>query len=245
VLALRHPAASLVVALALAVTAGVFAFARPQYHEPRFAGERTIDLSAFPPAARGWTWAKGRPGYRFGEREQDWNIAQLTPADLASADRPGMTDIRPLNVMRLQEGLVLIVSASDSRGRLCLGFKLPISTPRFFCPPALAAQKAFVLAVPYGPSPDGLFLSGIVRADVGAVVWHQLGMTAQRIYAGKRSGAWGTFNLTTAGGPVIGPDGKPIATAHDMRLDFASRYGLVASVPLRFGSARERLIEVR
>src|SRR5439155_12703486 len=81
VTAVRYPASTALCIAAICAIAALLVFARPQYHDP--SPGRVIDLSGYPAPARGWTWQDGQPGYRFGQKEQDWNLAQLKPAELA------------------------------------------------------------------------------------------------------------------------------------------------------------------
>jgi hypothetical protein len=192
----RYPLSSLLIALMLATIAAIFVFARPEYHEPRFPGERTIDLSAFPAAASGWTWAGGQPGYRFGQREEDWNMSQLKPRELeplrAVAQRLGMHDVRPLAVERYApHRLAMIVAATNGASRTCLGFALPERPISFACPHDAAAFVAIV------PNPSGAFVFGIVRGEVRSVTVQQPGEPSFGELLGP--GAWGTFAVTLAG----------------------------------------------
>ena len=100
--AVRYPISTVLCIAAIGTIAALFVFARPQYYEPHPG--KTIDLSGYPAPAHGWTWQDGQPGYRFGEKEQDWNLAQLKPAELApvraAAARLGMRNVLPLTVER-------------------------------------------------------------------------------------------------------------------------------------------------
>jgi len=214
----RNPISTALCIAAVGVIAALFFFARPQYRDP-YPG-RTIDLSGYPAPARGWTWQDGQPGYRFGEQEQDWNIAQLKPAELArtraTATRLGMSDLRPLSVERYaKHRLGMIVAATSRSGRTCLGFALPERGTSFVCPRNAAAFVAVV------PNESGAFLFGIARADVKRVTVRQPGDPPQPVYGGR--GAWGTFIVTLAG--------------ERARLDIGGRHVAVALT-------RERLLRV-
>jgi hypothetical protein len=81
----RHPAPVAVVAAALAATAVVFGFFRPQYHPKGEDSLVKVDWSLYPPASSGWNWAGGQPGFRFGEHEEKWNFSEVQAAELAPA----------------------------------------------------------------------------------------------------------------------------------------------------------------
>ena len=190
----RNPVSTALCIAAVGVIAALFVFARPQYHDP-YPG-RTIDLSAYAPPAHRWTWHDGQPGYRFGEREEDWNIARLKPAELAplraAAARLGMRNVLPLTVERYaRHSLGMIVAATSRSGRTCVGFALPERGSSFACPRDAAAFVAVV------PNDSGAFLFGIARADVKRVTVHQPGHPTMQVYGG--GGAWGTFTVTLAG----------------------------------------------
>jgi len=216
--AVRYPISTVLCIAAIGTIAALFVFARPQYYEPHPG--KTIDLSGYPAPAHGWTWQDGQPGYRFGEKEQDWNLAQLKPAELApvraAAARLGMRNVLPLTVERYGEHRVgMIVAATSRSGRTCLGFVLPERGTSFACPRNAAGFVAVV------PNDSGAFLFGIARADVKRVTVRQPGNPAQPVYGGK--GAWGTFMVTLAG--------------RGARLDIGGRH---LGVSLR----RERLLRV-
>ena len=67
-----------IVLVAFAATGAVFVFARPEYRPP--SGGRQVSLAKFGAPAEGWKWADGQPGFRFGDREADWNISLLRPS---------------------------------------------------------------------------------------------------------------------------------------------------------------------
>jgi hypothetical protein len=62
----RYPLSASVVLAALAATASVFLFARPQYHPKGEGSLVKLDLTKYPPASHGWRW-DAPPGFRFGE----------------------------------------------------------------------------------------------------------------------------------------------------------------------------------
>jgi hypothetical protein len=194
VLPLRHPLSSLIVATALAATAAVFMFIRPQYQPP--SAGRSIDLSGFARPDHGWTWKDAQPGYRFGVRDDDWNMSNLRPAELAPlqrvAHRLGMRDVRPLTAERYApHRLGLIVAATNRVGRTCLGFALPERPSSFVCPRDAAAFVAVV------PNPSGAFVFGIARADVATVNVQQGGGPPSGVFG--INCCWGTFDVTLGG----------------------------------------------
>jgi hypothetical protein len=246
--AVRYPISTVLCIAAMGTIAALFVFARPQYHET--SPGKTIDLSGYAPPSHDWTWQGGQPGFRFGEKEEDWNIAQLRPQELgplrAAAARAGVVpeSVRPLEVERYApHRLSLIAAGTGSSGGTCLGFALPQSEGSFFCPDRLARKAAFVLTVPYGP-PDGVFLSGIARADVTSVVVHEAGTPPSRVYSRSESGAWGTFFVTLGSGPVKNAAGAVIARPRGGLIDFFAGDKRVASLPVTFAAAREQLSAV-
>jgi hypothetical protein len=195
VLQLRHPLALMIVAGALAAMAAVFSFIRPQYQAPDYGG-RTIDLSGFPPPAHGWTWKDGQPGYRFGVREEDWNMSNLQPSELVplqrAAQRLGLRDVRPLTAQRYApHRLGIMVAATNRADQTCLGFALPERAISFACPRDAAAFVAVV------PNSTGAFIFGIARADGRSVTVQQAGMPPQATFGGH--GNWGVFSVTLGG----------------------------------------------
>jgi hypothetical protein len=156
---LRYPFSLAVVSLAFAVFGGVFLFLRPEYHDP-FPGT-TVDLSAYPPPAHGWTWKDGTPGFVVRTGREDWNVSRVRPAELPHG-------ARLLNALRELDGVSLLVA----RGR-CIGAALP-SSVAWFCPPQLESDLAFVVVYPMrlygGAHVFSLNLVGVARADVKRIV---------------------------------------------------------------------------
>jgi hypothetical protein len=172
----QHRLASAIVAAACAATAGVFLFARPEYHPP-YGGKALIFKEARPPA-KGWTWAGGTPGFRFGQHRDEWNISLLRPEELVAARRAAVrAGVSPeslgvLQVSRTEQHVrpQVLLAGSDGSGRTCLGVQLHRGPVSFLCPPQLDRVVGFVVAE---ASPRGkghaLFLTGISRADVTRV----------------------------------------------------------------------------
>jgi hypothetical protein len=212
----RYPIPICVLLAAFAAIAAVFLFARPQYLPKDEGTEVKIDLSKYPPAADGWRWADGQPGFRFGEDEEAWNVSKVKPAELAAvrpaARRNGVapSSLRVVDSIRLgPRDLSLLVAGTNAADKTCLSFVAPSKTS-FYCPPKLHDQSAFVL-VSTRPAFEGdatnaqpTFLTGIVRADVKRVVvdqpqdWPNTG-----IYDRERGSPWGTFELSLASGRNI------------------------------------------
>jgi hypothetical protein len=61
-LAIRHPAPIAVVAAALAATAVVFAFFRPEYHPKGEGSLIKVDMSRYPAPSDGWHMARRTAG---------------------------------------------------------------------------------------------------------------------------------------------------------------------------------------
>src|SRR4051812_11682254 len=134
----EHRVATLIVATALAATAGFFMFALPK--GPRYQNGDVLVLRAPAPDHR-WTWSQGTPGFVFGEYDDRWNVSGLRPANLdalrAIAPRFGVTaqSLRILEGMRTAFGNrpQLLVAGSDARGRTCIGIQLENGPVRFVC----------------------------------------------------------------------------------------------------------------
>ena len=65
--------------------AGLFAFARPQYHPET---HDNIKVPPEHPATAGWTWAEGTPGFKAGTmlgKHHDFNITGLQPVEIGRA----------------------------------------------------------------------------------------------------------------------------------------------------------------
>jgi hypothetical protein len=212
----RYPISISVVLAALAVTAAVFVFARPQYHPEGEGSDVEIDVSQYPPAADGWHWADGQPGFRFGEDEEAWNISQVKPAELApvrAAARPNgiaPASVRVIDSIRLAPGdLSLLVAGTNSADKTCLGFATPSKTS-FYCPPRLGSQSALILVTTRAPFETSgktmypTFITGIASGDVSRVVVNQSEEWPNgAVYDRERGSLWGTFELSLATGRNI------------------------------------------
>jgi hypothetical protein len=219
---LRYPVSTTILLAALAATAAVFVFARPQYRDP-FPGQE-FDLSYAKAPASGWTWPDGTPGFRFGQDEEAWNDAKVDSDDLSgarsAAARAGVEpdSLRVLSATRTRGGdLFVLLAGSGPSGRTCLGAVAPRVPPVFSC--RLDRQVAFVLAAPRSRE---LYLLGVARADVERVTLTMPGLLHSTLYS-RRAGLqwWGAF-----GGPLELP--RP----WHGKLAFYGKRGLLASVGL-------------
>jgi len=199
--------------------------------------------------ARGWTWASGAPGYRFGHDESSWNLAKVRSAELTgarlSAASSGIRDgdLRVLNASRVaHDDLMAIVAMSAHANRTCLGFLAASVSLPFYCPDSAGAQRlgtqvAFVITdartVSHQP-----YLIGIARGDVTKVVLRATSFN-QPVYARAGNDSWGTFD--TAFGGRFAPAGS---TAGPEWLDFYSARGRIASLPLKVRPRREQLSSI-
>jgi hypothetical protein len=242
----RHPFSSSVVLAALAATAFVFLFARPEYHPAGQGTEVKLDLSKYPPAAHSWTWEDGQPGFRFADDNGVWNLSQVEPAELApvrvAARRWGVAShsVRLIDAIRLgPRDLTMIVAGTNAADHTCLGFVMPSEAPAFYCGERLDAVSAFVLVTTRGPfASEGktvhpTFLTGIANGDVTRVVaeqqpdWPHAG-----VYDRKQGSPWGTFQLS-------------FSDSHGIRVSAYGRNGLVASVPIDIVMPGDRLLTIR
>jgi hypothetical protein len=240
-LSARHPFTTAVIFVALAVTAGVFIFARPQYHRDNGT---TVTLPAKQPAAdapgaAGWVWPDGTPGWKAGERVKNYLVSgvqsvELDAARLAAA-RAGLDadGVRVVASLRGSRKGVLAVLAAPTIGqtpvKTCLAALLEGDTPVLWrCPGAthsphdLARSHVLVAAARYtwtdrGQAPEHpLYLVGLARGDVHRVVLVAPGLR-QTLYT--RGTTWGQFDsaVTVSGGA---------------RLRVYDRRGLVQTLPL-------------
>lgn len=225
---LRHRLSTSIVLAALAATAAVFAFARPQYHD-RFSG-RQVDLSYAKPPAHGWRWADGTPGFRFGQDEDVWNDAKVRPSDLAFARRPGL---RVLAAQRARDGdLFALLAGTGAGGRTCIGAVVARAPVRFEC--NLRTQTALVVAAPQPPERTAkygtlypLYLLGVVRAEVTRVRLDVPGLVHGTLYSRSVLPPfwWGAF-------------GAPLELPRRWHgtLTFYGARGRIASLPLSSSS---------
>ena len=210
VLISRHWAPSAIVGAALAATALVFLFFRPAYHPKGENSLLKVDMSRYPAASDGWTWADGQPGFRFGEHEDEWNLGQVQAGELApargAARRWGVApaSVRLVDAIRLgPDDLNLIVAGTDASDHTCLGFVIRGERVEFFCSGRLADISAFLLVLrpAYASDGDALFVEGIPDGDVTKVVvdappeWPNAAVYDRRPGGGSY---WGTFGASLA-----------------------------------------------
>jgi hypothetical protein len=248
-LVFQHRLAVAIVAVAVSATAGVFLFARPQYRPP-VDPDVTYYAITIPsyvgPAARGWTWPLGLPGFRIGHDMDAWNVYDINWASLsalriaAPASRVDPQSLRVLDAVRLSpERPHLVVSGRDARGRTCIGVQPGPAAARFFCPEQLAGHVAVVNVGALAPDHgrwtlliDGVVSAAVTRVDVSTVAMTSDDWTTPVTVvdpAGPKSvfkrgyKTWGTFESFNA---------QPVPW--NARVDFYGAHGKLASLPLRF-----------
>jgi hypothetical protein len=201
-LLVRHPLPAAICGIAIAIVAGVFIFARPQY---RAANGTTIRIPDKHPAAdaagrAGWVWPDGVPGWKPGEQFKGYPISQLQaieaqPAQLTAA-HAGLDaeQVRVLDAMHVWpgEGPIAVFAApmlDVSPQTICVGAMLPSgSATQWRCPGAshpyrdVANSRVFVAAVsqPWAQpvvasatTPTvGFDFVGVARGDVKRIVLH-------------------------------------------------------------------------
>jgi len=244
---LQHRLAVAIVAVAVAATAGVFLFARPQYRPPHSTMTTVAIPSYVTPAARGWTWPLGLPGFRIGDDMRSGNIWGVDWATLsalriaAPAARVDPQSLRVLDAARIRpdERSYVLVSGRGVRGRTCIGVQPGPAAPRFFCPEQLAGHVAVVnvgVPAPFGGH-WAILIDGVVSAAVTRVDVWTAAMTSIELRGAKRivhpAGpqivfrrgykTWGTF---------MSLDAQPVPW--NARVDFYGAHGKLASLPLRF-----------
>jgi hypothetical protein len=199
-LLLRHPLPAAICGVAITVTAGVFAFARPQYR-PAHQGT-TIRIPDKAPAAdaagrAGWVWPEGVPGWQPGQEIKGFRISQLQsieaePAQLAAA-HAGLEaeQVRVLEAMHAWPGeaplAIFAAPMIDATPEIvCLAAALPRgATVQWRCPgasrpsPDVANSRVLVAAISHKwPQTDrtsstpsaGFDLVGVARGDVKRIV---------------------------------------------------------------------------
>ena len=232
---LQHRLAVLIVAAALAATAGVFLFARPQYHPPKCEGcGKVLHVSA-PRPYHGWQWRDATPGFHFGEQHNEWRVdSRVGPNDIpagagvlkALTDRPKRTE-----VFWHDGRCVGVTFENGGRQRLC-----NLKTP-------------FVLlahAEPHTQQNWNMFVIGIARADVSKIVEIDRAATMIDMRGGKRvvkpAPPNTLFDAKTPPwwGGWEGGTGQPVAW--DATFEAFGRHGrLLATAHVTFTSPGERL----
>lgn len=220
-----YPLSSSILIAALAATASVFLFARPQYQPPNQGSEVKLDLAS--------------------DDKGVWNISQVKPAELAparaAARRWGVAprSVRLISAIRLgPHDLTMIVAGTSAADERCLGFVTPSEAPAFYCGTRLDAQSAFVVvttrrAFPSeGKTMQPTFLTGIARADVtGVVVDHRPDWHDASVYDRRQGSLWGTFELSLSG-------------SRGIRVSVYGKEGLIAGVPIDVLTPGDRLVTI-
>jgi len=249
-------------ALACAIVAGAFVFARPEYR-PAQQG-KTIKIPFKQPARDaagrpGWVWPGGVPGWAAGQTISDYNISQLQPvevgpAQLAAAHMGLDADqVRVLTAMHVLpgDGPLAIFAAPllyEANHTVCLGAALPrTSAVAWLCPGAshpgpdigrshvLVAAAAYDWSSPSTPGSVGLDLVGVARGDVYRVVLHVpgLGNPMNDRELYARGKSWGQFDAA-----IVVPRG-----AGSPELRIYGRTGLVRTVRLSLNPGEERILQ--
>jgi len=232
----RFPFSFVVVAVALAVTAGVFAFARPAYHQRQGL---TIKLPAKQPAddaagAAGWVWTDGTPGWPAGYTLKGYNVSGVQPVELQAsqlaAARRGLdaSGVRVLVSTRPSMNGVLALLAAptlyETPRRTCLAAVLESSAPvRWRC--QLSEERVLVAAKENRW--NALYLVGIARGDVERVVLDVPGSAPSELYS--RGKTWGQFDAAVSG-------------ARGVSLRVYGRTGLVQTLRLQLRPGQQRVL---
>jgi hypothetical protein len=259
----QHPVPAAICAVAFALTAGVFVFARPQYRPPQH-GE-SIRIPEKQPAQdaagrQGWTWPDGVPGWKPGYTIKHYPVSgvQSIEADAARLAAAHMMldaeQVRVLVAMHQQPGLrplaiyaaPMAYASFDGKPVVCLGVELPrASATPWFCPgdshpgPDVARSRVLVAVSAFDWStassrPPDLRLVGVARGDVYRVILHIPGQKRVPDMAlYERGKTWGQFEIAV--GPWPG-NGVP-------ELRIYGRKGLVQTLPLDLGHGDERVIQ--
>ena len=240
----RHPFSLTVVAVALAVTAGVFAFARPQYRQ---ATGLTIKLPSKQPAndasgAAGWVWPEGTPGWEAGYTIKGYNVSGVQPVELQAAElaaaRKGLdaSKVRVLVATRAStRGVLAVVAAptlEQTPARTCLAVVLEGDAPvRWQCPGATPSpddlENSHVLVAAKAYARRSFYLVGVARGDVYRVVLAVPGREPQALY--QRGTTWGQFEAAVS--PSLGAS-----------LKIYGRRGLVETLLLRLRPGQQRVL---
>ena len=252
----QHRVAVAIVAAAYAAVGAVFLLARPEYHRP--AQGKALVFPEAPAPARGWSWLDGTPGFHFGDHGGSWNISRLEPSEVATARKaarsagvaPASLGVLQVSRTRLKGRPQVLLAGADASGRTCIGAQPHRGPASFTCPPKLDGKIAIVLAEasPRYKDSYGMFLTGVVRADVMRVtvkapgssyadargaepVVRELG--AQTVYRRGTPSWWGTF---------VGTTGQP--SHWHVHIVFHGANGPVAATDLRFRRGGERMVAV-
>ena len=202
----RHALATVLVGIAILLTVGFFAVARPQYHP------ETHEPITVPPEhpATGWTWAEGTPGFKAGTmlgKHHDFNITGVQPVEIAAAQLSAAHSLLDADGVRVLGSL-----RSDTRGpvailaapsidmtptQTCVAVMLRGGAPvSWRCPHDLAGVHVLG-AVIAGRAPAGslepLFVLGVAGGDVQRIV---VVAGPFRTSAYSRGTTWGQFEAS-------------------------------------------------
>jgi hypothetical protein len=234
----RYPVSLAIVLAAVAATAGVFVFARPQYR-PEHGGV-TITLPDRRPAAdlsgsQGWVWPDGTPGWEPGYTVKDFNVSGLQPVEVQAAQLAAArnvldaSEVRVLVSLRTDRSGVLGILAAPTLYRTpvetCLAALFPGDAPvRWQC--ELADARVFLAAET--TERGSLWLAGVARGDVYRVLLTRRGQEPQPLY--ERGKTWGQFE-GSADGPAT--------------LEVYGRRGVVETIPLQLRPGGQRVYSTR
>ncbi|MCW2964379.1 MAG: hypothetical protein JWO17_1631 [Actinomycetia bacterium] len=208
----RHLLPTVVIGVAVVLTVGFFAFARPQYHPPNQGEEITIKVPPEHPAT-GWTWAEGTPGFKAGTmlgKRHDFNITFLQPVEVAAAQLAAAhalldaDGVRVLNSIRTDlRGPLAILAAptiGETPARTCLAVMLRGTAPAHWrCPHDLAGSHVLVAAASSAASVGSahpLFVIGVASGDVQRIVLIAAPLGKATIYT--RGTTWGQFEASAS-----------------------------------------------
>jgi hypothetical protein len=214
----RHPAAVGVLATALAATAVVFGFFRPEYRPTGEDSLVKVNMSRYPASSDGWAWAGGQPGFRFGEHEEEWNFSGVQGGELAparaAARRWGIApaSVRLLEAIRLGPGdLNMVVAGTNAADETCLGVVQHDGPADYYCPDRLRSQSALLMLTRGDPlHANGLtyepaWVTGIERSDVRRITvdqppdWNEVGVFDRP----SGHSYWGTWELSLGPAPDV------------------------------------------
>lgn len=260
----RHPAPAAICAVAFAITAGVFLFARPQYRQPhqgvsiRIPEKRPAQDAA---GRQGWIWPDEVPGWEPGYTIKGYPVAgvQSIEADAArlAAAHMGLDagQVRVLVAMHQLPGqgplaiyaAPMAFASSEGKPIVCLGVELPhASATPWFCPGAshpgpdvarsrvLVAVSAFAWHSASAGQQLSLRLVGVARGDVYRVVLHIPGQKQLPVVALYERGKTWGQFETAVGVP-------PSAGVPELRV--YGRKDLLETLPLDLKPGDERIVQ--
>jgi hypothetical protein len=262
----QHPLPAAICAVAFALTAGVFVFARPQYRPPHHGP--TIRLPDNAPAQdaagrQGWIWPDGVPGWEPGHKIKDVPVSgmqsiEADPARLAAAHMGLEAEqVRVLVATRQLPGhgplaiyaAPLAGTTFEGKPVVCLGVDLPrASATQWLCPGAShpgpdVARSRVLVAVstvewssPSAGRQISIQLAGVSRGDVYRVVLHIPGQTKLSDWVLYERGKTWGWGQFEAAVGV-----PPSAGVPELRI--YGRKGLVQTLRLDLSPGDERVIQ--